>query len=285
MESNSWLPILLGSLLAPPGIIIFITLLGFLLQLKYAWAGTAVLMLSIILLLGFSLPIAGHRLLSSLEEYARSQEYQPGKENKNTAQVIIVLGAGRLANAPEYGGDTVNALTLERLRYAAQLQRRTGLPILVSGGGAYQERVSEAALMRTVLVEDFRANVKFMEEKSHNTLENARYSREILQEAGLHQAYLVTHAWHMRRAIWAFQSYGLDVLPAATGFSTLSRENASFVGYLPSGLGMRMSSLAMHERVGYFWYTFIQKPPSMPAASGTALDALTPEPASGRGGK
>ena len=278
MESNSWLPILLGSLLAPPGIIIIIALLGFFLQLRRSWAGAVVLSLSIVLLIGLSLPITGHQLLASLEAYARAAESEPGKESKSAAQAIVVLGAGRLTDAPEYQGDTVNAMTLERLRYAAQLQRKTGLPILVSGGSPYGERTPEAELMRNVLVDDFHANVKWMEDKSRNTLENARYCRDLLQDTGVHQVYLVTQAWHMRRALWAFQSYGIDAIPAATGFSTLSREDSSFIGYLPSALGMRMSGLAIRERVGYFWYNFIQPHQPLPAPATTSATAPTPAP-------
>lgn len=279
MESTSLLPTILGSLLAPPGIIIIIALLGFFLQLRRSWAGAVVLTLSIAMLIGLSLPITGHQLLAALETYARPEAAEPGKENKSAAQAIIVLGAGRIADAPEYQGDTVNALTLERLRYAAQLQRKTGLPIIVSGGSPFQERIPEAELMKRVLVEDFHADVKLMEDKSRNTLENARYCRDILQEAGIHQAYLVTQAWHMRRAIWAFQSYGIDVIPAATGFNTLNREDSSFLGYLPSALGMRMSGLAIRERVGYLWYTFIQtQQPTPPPPTTTPQVTPTPEP-------
>jgi uncharacterized SAM-binding protein YcdF (DUF218 family) len=283
MESTAWLPIVLGTLLAPPGIIIIIALVGFFLQLKHSWAGAMVLTLSIALLVALSLPITGHQLLAALETYAQSAEGEPGKENKSAAQAIIVLGGGRVADAPEYQSDTVNALTLERLRYAALLQRKTGLPIIVSGGSPHQERISEAELMKRVLVEDFHASVKLVEGKSNNTLENARYCRDLLQDTGIHQAYLVTQAWHMRRAASAFQSYGIDVIPAATGFSTLGREDSGFLGYLPSALGMRMTALAIRERVGYFWYNSILAQPTPPPASSTSRTTPEPTPLPGGG--
>ena len=37
------------------------------------------------------------------------------------AEAIVVLSAGYLHHAPEYGGETVDNLTLARLRYAAHL--------------------------------------------------------------------------------------------------------------------------------------------------------------------
>lgn len=259
METTDLIATLFGTLLAPPGIVILIALLGFILYLKWPLLGAALLSFSIAALVALSLPMTGHQLLTGIETYALPV-YEPGKEAKTTAQAIVVLGAGRSADAPEYQGDTVDTFTLERLRYAAYLHRKTGLPIMVSGGSAHQESVSQAELMRTVLVDDFRVNVKFVEDKSRNTLENASYSREVLQTAGINQIYLVTHAWHMRRALWSFQAYGIAAIPAATGFSHLGREDTRLLGYLPSARGMRMSSLAIRERIGYAWYTFKQTP-------------------------
>ena len=257
MENNDLIATVLGTLLTPPGIIVLIALLGFIVYLKWPLLGAALLSFSIAALVALSLPMTGHQLLTGIETYALPV-YEPGKEAKTTSQAIVVLGAGRSADAPEYQGDTVDTFTLERLRYAAYLQRKTGLPILVSGGSTHHESVSEAELMRAVLVDDFHANVKFIEDKSRNTLENARYSREVLQAAGINQVYLVTHAWHMRRALWSFQTYGVAAIPAATGFSHLGREDTRLLGYLPSARGMRMSSLAIRERIGYVWYTFKQ---------------------------
>lgn len=259
METTSVIATLLGTLLAPPGIVVLIALLGFILYLKWPLLGAALFTLSIAALIALSLPITGHQLLTRIETYALPV-YEPGKDVKTTAQAIVVLGAGRSADAPEYQGDTVDTFTLERLRYAAYLHRKTGLPILVSGGSTHQELVSQAELMRAVLVDDFHVNVKFVEDKSRNTLENARYTQEVLQAAGINQVYVVTHAWHMRRALWSFQSYGIAAIPTATGFSHLGREDTRLLGYLPSARGMRMSSLAIRERIGYAWYTFKQVP-------------------------
>ena len=50
------------------------------------------------------------------------------------AKAVVILGGGVRRNAPEYGGDTLATLTLERVRYGARVARLTGLPVLVSGG-------------------------------------------------------------------------------------------------------------------------------------------------------
>ena len=160
METTNLIATIFGTLLAPPGIVVLIALLGFILYVKWPLLGAALLTLSIATLVALSLPITGHQLLTRIETYALPV-YEPGKDAKVAVQAIVVLGAGRNVDAPEYQGDTVDTFTLERLRYAAYLHRKTGLPILVSGGSAHQERVSQAELMRAVLVDDFHVNVKF----------------------------------------------------------------------------------------------------------------------------
>ena len=75
---------------------------------------------------------------------------------------------------------------------------------------------------------------------------------------------LVTHAWHMQRAEWAFKAAGLQVTAAPTGFNTLSERERRLTGYLPSAKGLYWSSMALHERLGYFWYRWRYPPEKLP---------------------
>ena len=193
---------------------------------------------------------------------------------KDPPTAIVVLGHGRTPDAPEYDfQDTVSAYGLERLRYAALLQRKTGLPILVSGGSPNGEATAEADFMQKVLVEDFRANVKWVERESRTTQENARYSQVLLSAAKVRHVYLVTHSWHMRRAARAFETADIKVTPAPTGFHTLERNARAFNSYLPSASGMHLTALALHERFGFIWYSF--KNGNLPATAppATATEA------------
>lgn len=77
---------------------------------------------------------------------------------------IVLISAGRRKGAEEYGlTETVNAETLEILRYGAFLQRKTGFPIMVVGGTPNGESTPEAVLMNQVLTEEFGAEVRWME--------------------------------------------------------------------------------------------------------------------------
>ncbi len=247
-----------GLLLTPPGLILLLALLGVLLQLRWRLAGRLLVGLSLVLLFILSLPLTGRALVAPLETTPPlpTATLAPD-EARQQAGAIVVLGGGRYPQASEYGDtDAVNAATLHRLRYAAWLHRRTGLPILVTGGAPFGEPTAEAALMQESLENDFQIRPKWAETRSRNTQENAAFSKEILAAAGIRRIYLVTHAWHMPRAQWAFVNAGLDVVPAPMGFTTLGKGEREGLGYLPSARGLDLSSLALRERLGLAWYRY-----------------------------
>ena len=244
----------------PPGSIIALALLGFLIQLKWIWLGLALIALSVAVLTGMSLPLTGRQLTAALEASTSPLYADALEEARKKAGAIVVLGAGRYADAPEYGSDTVSRFALERLRYAARLHRQTDLPILVTGGARDSAKPAEATLMRTTLQRDFQVTPRWVEPRSRNTMENAVYSRALLTRAGIEQVILVTHAWHMRRAMWSFQLAGLKVTPAPTAFNTLSKRERGVLGYLPSAEGLYWTRTAVRERLGYLWYRFKYPP-------------------------
>jgi len=168
------------------------------------------------------------------------------------AQAIIVLGGGNYPHGPEYGGDTVADATLVRVRYAARLHRQTALPILVSGGTPQGGTIDEAQAMRHVLEREFAVPVRWSENGSVNTVENARLSYRLLDRQNIHTIYLVTHAWHMPRAQLAFERVGFQVIPAATAYTT--RYRLSVLDFLPSAKALRDTARFCHEVIGILWY-------------------------------
>ena len=244
-------------LLLPPGVLVLGLLLGLLIQIRWHWAGGAMIGAVTMTFLALSLPQTGHRLLAGLDAYAPALPVEPPKAEKGKGpQAIVILGSGRYADAPEYGSDTVSRFELERLRYGARLQRATGLPVLLSGGSVHGEAEPEARLAREVFVKDLGGEVRWLEERSRTTWENAQYSEDLLTASGIKQIYLVTHGWHMRRAAWSFEHAGIHVTPAPLGFSTLGRGDREILGYLPSAFGLLASNVALHERLGFLWYTW-----------------------------
>ena len=171
-----------------------------------------------------------------------------------SADAIVILGGGSYFQAPEYAHqDTVSKSTLPRVRYGAALYRATTKPILVTGGSPLGNNTSEAQQMRAVLEQEFHVPVRWIEVKSNNTLENAQFSFEILHQAGIKRIYLVSHAWHLPRAIRVFQQAGFEVIPAPTAFTTRYRTN--LLAFLPDSESMQESRTFLHEIIGLFWYS------------------------------
>ena len=169
------------------------------------------------------------------------------------ADAIVILGGGTYFFAPEYAGqDTISGATLVRLRYGAKLQRETAKPILVTGGKPLGNSISEAQKMRVSLEQDFKVPVRWIEDASDNTFENARNSFQTLQKAGVKRIYLVTHAWHMPRAAEVFRSAGFEVVEAPTAFTT--RYRLDLLAFLPNAESLGGSRIFVHEIIGSLWY-------------------------------
>ncbi|MCB1888534.1 MAG: YdcF family protein [Rhodocyclaceae bacterium] len=134
-----------------------------------------------------------------------------------SAEAIVILAGGQRRYAPEFGGSTVNAYSLERVRYGARLARETGLPVMVSGGTA-REETAEAIWMRDALVTDFGVTPRWIEAGSLDTSDNAEFSARLLRDDGIQVIALVTHAAHMPRAASAFRDAGLGVVEAPTAW-------------------------------------------------------------------
>lgn len=165
------------------------------------------------------------------------------------ADAIVILGGGARKNAPEFGGQTVNRITLERVRYGARLARQSGLPVLVSGGAPAKSE-PEAALMKKTLEEDFGVAVRWAEERSLDTRDNARLSAAILLPAGARRIVLVTHAAHMRRAVDAFAGAGFEVIPAPTAFQQGPPGGDEVIPSAPSMNSAYAGAYAAHEWLG-----------------------------------
>lgn len=171
------------------------------------------------------------------------------------AQAIVVLAAGRIDDAPEYGGnEQPDYIALARLRYAARLYRETGLPILASGGnGTASGRYKPKALaMERALREEFAVPVRWMETASENTAQNAAYSARILQKENIRRILLVTDAMHMPRSVVEFERNGMDVVAAPTVF--FGGGTMSLMTLLPSAEHLRRSYYALYEWIGLAWY-------------------------------
>jgi uncharacterized SAM-binding protein YcdF (DUF218 family) len=236
-----------SAFLLPPLSLLLLALTGLLLWHKRPRIARTLLGSAFILLWLLSTPFLSDALLHRLEVPHLSLT-----DKTTTADAIVVLGGGTYFNAPEYANDTVGNASLERIRYAAKLHKITGKPILLTGGTPLGNSISEAALMKVVLEHEFNTPVEWIEEKSDNTFENARNSHRLLQSSGIKRIFLVTHAWHMPRALRVFQAVGFDVIPAPTAYTT--RYKTDLMTFIPNADALVKSRIYLHEIIGNLWY-------------------------------
>lgn len=237
----------LVTLAMPPVGFVMVVLAGLLLRGRWHRTGRRITWAALIALILLGMPAVSGGMLSALETGLPTTP-PPG----NPPQAIIVLGAEVIRARDEALGVRPGLLTLDRLRTAAELQRRTGLPILVSGGTTQANTPPVADVMQRSLTEDFLTPARWVEPKSADTWENARFSAAILRSEGITSVYVVTHAWHMRRAVLAFAATGLTVTAAPT-----SRDNPlgpNLGDFLPRASGWQTGYYALHEWIGYAYY-------------------------------
>ena len=199
------------------------------------------------LLYGLSTPLVADLLLGSLQPAALTAR----QAAESGAQAIVVLSA-ESADAPEYGGSTVGPLTLARVRYGARLHRATGLPVLVTGGPGAAGQASMAEAMRLTLAEDFAVTDVVVEDRAATTAENAAFSAELLRARGVGRVLLVTSAWHMPRALRAFERRGVAVVAAPTNFD--GPADRGVLSLLPSARALQRSYYGLHEWAGGLAY-------------------------------
>ncbi|TAH50948.1 MAG: YdcF family protein [Betaproteobacteria bacterium] len=243
-----WLKKLVALAVLPPLMPPLVVAAGLLLLRRRRRAGMLVAWFGIVLQFLLVFPPAVGLLLAPLESSPVLTA-----EAARDAGAIVILGAGKRDHAPEFGGETVNRLALERLRYGARLARETGLPVLVSGGAPTGE-LPEAVLMKQCLVEDFGITPRWIETESRDTRDNARLSALQLKAAGVHRVLLVTHAAHMPRALAEFEAQGLGVVPAPTAWLGSHESKDRRLALLPSQNTAYAGWYAVHEWLGLLAY-------------------------------
>lgn len=253
---EAWKP-WLSSLVMPPIPFLLLVLIGARLLTRWRGLGWTVLLAGVLGLWGSCTTAVGGGLIRWLNKpppvLAASQLSGLAHGPRTT---ILVLGAGRRLLAPEYGTADLSALTWERVRYGVWLARQTGLPLAYSGGVGHGalEGLSEALVVRQVVQRDYGMRLQWAEDRSRDTNENALLSLPLMRAAGTERIVLVTHGFHQRRALAAFQramqreGFTVAIVPAPVG---LSPEGRLRIGdWVPGSDGLEMTRLALHEWLG-----------------------------------
>ncbi len=228
------------TLLLPPAGPLLLAIAGLLIAQRAPRAGRAMAWAGVGSLLILCLPIVAWWLMLRFERAPFDASQASG------ASAIVILGGGTRPAAPEYGGDTLGRLTLERVRYGAQVAKQTALPVLVAGGTPLGGMASEAALMERALRLEYGVPVRWIEDRSRNTRQNARYSSQMLKRDGVTRVVLVAHAMDIPRASAEFAAVGIATIPAATGLPSRGGD-VTLMDFVPTVSALQASHWALYE--------------------------------------
>lgn len=142
--------------------------------------------------------------------------------------------------------------------------------VLISGGDAlatgeplsltYQRTLEQLGVPDADLV---------LELRSHTTWQNAQFARAPLAAIGADRVWLVTSAHHLRRAMFAFQRFGIHATPVRADYLR------GVWSALPSAYNLYVTDAALHEYIGmvlYHWYAWRGRTDAPPENAGPPVD-------------
>ncbi|WP_019995167.1 YdcF family protein [Aureimonas ureilytica] len=189
---------------------------------------------------------------------------------------IVVLGGSFDTRVARTRGEPELNDAADRITTALALALRfPEAKVIFSGGAAamFEEDVTESSVAERLFGElGLPADRLVLEDRSRNTVENARFSKEIAAPKPGETWLLVTSAAHMPRAVGCFRVAGFDVLPYPTDYQT---PGGNLI-YQPSTATVRNLEkvhFAIREYLGLLAYWLTGK-----------TDALFPAPASSDAG-
>ncbi|MBN1662593.1 MAG: YdcF family protein [Deltaproteobacteria bacterium] len=239
--------------LIPPGLFVGIFIIAglWLIKRRKFKAGIFNVLIGIILWLVCMAPV-GEFMMKPLEGDLSVPQNPRG-------DVIIVLGGGADDQVRDLSGDGfLMPESLGRLVTAARLQKMMKVPIIYSSGQVYPQRHAEAPIAKRILVDIGIPHSKIIvEAQSRDTIENARYSKQLCRQFGFKTPIVVTSAYHMKRSILSFQKVGMDVIPYPANFRTAKHCRYYWDDFLPDIRALETVSAAMREYIGLVFYQWV----------------------------
>ena len=253
----------LPKLVYPLGLSFFLLLILILVGKLKHWQRTLVIVVLLLVWLGGN-PWTAASLTRSLEwRYLPPDEYP-------SADAIVLLSGG--TNPPAFPRQIVEINSAgDRVFYAAYLYHQGKAPFILATGGrlswaANQESIPAEEMSTILQLLDVPEEAILLEGNSVNTMENAEFSRPILEEQNVKTILLVTSAMHMPRSVYLFEQQGFEVIPAPTDYTLTQNdwENLThpswetlLLGLVPDAGSLSETSNALKEYFGMIVYRLL----------------------------
>jgi uncharacterized SAM-binding protein YcdF (DUF218 family) len=245
-----------GFFSAPSNVLMALGLIGVLLMAtRFARAGRRLAVFAVIGLAICGLSPLGNAIILPLEE-----RFPPYDASRGAPTGIISLG-GALDTVVSPARDEV-ALNeaAERMTAMAELARRFPNARIVFSGGSGRiifDGVSEASLAARLFESFGIAKERIaLEDKSRDTDENGRFTKELVQPKPGERWLLVTSAHHMPRAVGVFRAAEFPVEAFPVDYRTRGAIDL-LRPFSTLGDGLRRTDTAMREWVGLLMYRIV----------------------------
>ena len=248
----------LGVIILPTNFLLLLGLLGVLLLLtRFRAAGRKALVLSIVLLAISAFSPLGNVLLYPLES-----RFPPWDASRGAPDGIIVLGGPIDTDVSVARNTPVIRNAADRIVAGVALARKyPNARVIFSGGSPNlisndaREADYAAMIFDSLGIDPSRL---IIERRSRNTLENAEFSKALVDPKPGERWLLVTSAFHMPRAVGLFRKVGFPVEPYPVDWRTGDMSSlASFTTLAPEGL--LKTDFAVREWIGLIAYRLTGK--------------------------
>jgi len=186
-------------------------------------------------------------------------EYEPIKtENINSSYDYGIVLGGLASYNEEYNQINFHEAS-DRLFQALRLYKLGKIKkLIISGGSAkiLQTEVKEADFIKTYLLEiGIPTEDILTENKSKNTFENAKFTAELLgNQIDTSTFLLFTSSQHMKRALMAFDKFGIQTTPYSIDYNTNKSEFGIAYFLMPDINTLGEWNAFFHEIIGYYVY-------------------------------
>jgi uncharacterized SAM-binding protein YcdF (DUF218 family) len=186
--------------------------------------------------------------------FTRLWDINPNPRKTNSVKYSCVIVLGGFSGQGIQGGGQFNRAADRFITATLLLTTDKARRILVTGGngeliaGAYREALWAKLQLQKLGIAD---SLILVEGNSRNTVENAAFSKKILQAANLKPPYLlVTSAFHMRRALMIFKKKGMEVVPHPCNYLTNNKQ-FKLIDIVPQADVLSSWEVYLKEVVGY----------------------------------
>ncbi len=245
-----------SNMLISPGIFIIILIIVFKRSFskKSRGNGKVLLAATIVVIYLLSIEPVKDKLVQPLE-----MRYLPiTRAQLEELDCYVILGGGIYDNAPKslsFATGSPSKAALSRVIEGVRLYKRYPKKIIITGGIVYNGKKSEGSVYKELMVDlGVPGSDIIIEGRSKTTEENAKFTKGVMGKNGYKKAALITSATHMKRSKYIFEKYGVEVVPAPTGYISGYKDSYGMDSYFPDANNFVDIRSAVWEYIGLIFY-------------------------------